>query len=58
MMEYIVLFFYNGKEVWCGYDTEKKTVKGCCLHGKSHLKRGFLPLVVNTRSLLNDNDDL
>ena len=27
MMEYTVFFFYNRKEVWCGYDTEKKNSK-------------------------------
>ena len=42
MMEYIVLFFYNRKEVWCGYDTEKKNSKRVLFAWKKPPKTRFL----------------
>ena len=41
-MEYIVLFFYNRKEVWCGYDTEKKNSKRVLFAWKKPPKTRFL----------------
>ena len=41
-MEYIVLFFYNRKEVWCGYDAEKKNSKRVLFAWKKPPKTRFL----------------
>ena len=41
-MEYMVLFFYNRKEVWCGYDTEKKNSKRVLFAWKKPPKTRFL----------------